>query len=70
MKAQNIEMSGRLGTGLNQISQLDSDLGNINNELKATSHLGTFSVLSLASPMSHRSFLIGRFLIGQNEGRE
>ena len=57
-------MSGRLGTGLNQISQLDSDLGNTNNELKATSHLGTFSLLSLAEDVTHRL----RFLIGRNEG--
>ena len=59
-------MSGRLGTGLNQISQLDSDLGNTSNELKATSHLGTFSLLSLANA---KLWLSG-FLIGRNAGRK
>ena len=51
MKAQNVEMSGRLGAGLNQISQLDSDLGKTNNDLKMTGDLGafSFSVFSLAN---------------------
>ena len=57
MKAQNVEMSGRLGAGLNQISQLDSDLGKTNNDLKVTGDLGTvlLTVLTLiSSPISDR----------------
>lgn len=57
MKAQNVEMSGRLGAGLNQISQLDSDLGKTNNDLKVTGDLGTvlLTILTLiSSPISDR----------------
>ena len=46
-----MDMSGKLGLGLEQISQLDSDLGKTNNDLKMTGDLGTFSfsVFSLAN---------------------
>ena len=57
-----MDMSGKLGLGLEQISQLDSDLGKTNNDLKMTGDLGTFSfsVLSLLSFRQKRS-LIGYF---------